>query len=60
MKGDRARAAHPALASWMKSTRLNPLGSLSSYLADPRVMEARERIKRCAALATSNLEKLCQ
>ena len=58
MKGDRARAAHPALANWMKTTRLNPLCGLSSYLGDARVIEARERIKRFAAVATTNLEKL--
>ena len=58
MKGDRARAAYPALASWMKTTRLNPLCGLSAYLDDARVIEARERIKRFAAAATTNLEKL--
>ena len=56
--GAGARAAHPALATWMKTTRLNPLCGLSSYLDDARVIEARERIKRFAAVATTNLEKL--
>jgi len=58
MKGDRARAAHPALARWMKTTRLNPLSGLASYADDARVIEARERIKRFAAMATTNLENL--
>jgi len=58
MKGDRARAAHPALATWMKTTRLNPLCALPSYLDDARVIDARDRIKRFAAAATVNLEKL--
>ena len=58
IKGDRARAAHPALATWMKTTRLNPLCGLSAHVGDARVIEARDRIKRYAAAATANLEKL--
>jgi hypothetical protein len=58
MKGDRARAAHPALASWMKTTRLNPVSGLAAYADDPRVVESRDRIKRTAASAVANLAKL--
>jgi hypothetical protein len=56
--GDRARSRHAPLATWMKTTRLNPASGISSYLSDARVVEARERIKRCAGAAASNLQKL--
>jgi hypothetical protein len=58
MVGDRARAAHPAIASWSKATRLNPVNGISSYRSDPRVIEARERIKRFGLPAAMNLQKL--
>jgi hypothetical protein len=41
-----ARAAHPALTAWMKSTRLNPLSGLALHADNPIVIEARERIER--------------
>jgi hypothetical protein len=56
--GDRTRAAHPALASWTKSSRLNPLSGIASYQDDPRVIDARQSIKRFAAVAAANLQKL--
>jgi hypothetical protein len=56
--GDRARASHPALARWSKSTRLNPVSGLAAHASDPRVVEARERIKRNGAAAVAGLEKL--
>lgn len=55
---ERARAAHPALAAWAKQTRLNPLGGIGLHRDDPKVVEARERIKRCGAAAAGNLVKL--
>lgn len=55
LSGDAARAAHPALASWAKSTRLNPLGGLGAHRDDPRVVDARERIKRHAPQAVAKL-----
>lgn len=55
LSGDAARAAHPALASWAKSTRLNPLGALGAHRDDPRVVDARERIKRHAPQAAAKL-----
>jgi hypothetical protein len=58
MVGDRARAAHPAIASWSKATRLNPVNGVASYRSDPRVVEARERIKRFGLPAAMNLQKL--
>jgi len=58
LKGDRARMAHPALGNWMKTTRLNPMSGLGAHLDDPRVGEARERIKKFAMAAVGNLEKL--
>ncbi len=54
----RSRDRSPALAKWAMETRLNPLGALALYHDDPLVINARERIKRCASAATSNLAKL--
>jgi hypothetical protein len=58
LANERARAAYPALASWAKDTRLNPLGGIGQHRDDPRVIEARERIKRFGAAGASNLVKL--
>jgi hypothetical protein len=58
LTGDRARAAHPALTSWIKTTRLNPVSRIASHRDDPRVIDARERIKRFGADAAANLRKL--
>lgn len=55
---ERARAAYPALASWAKTSRLNPTSGLSAHRDDPVVVEARERIKRFGAAAAANLAKL--
>lgn len=52
-----ARAAYPALASWAKDTRLNPLGGIGRYRDVPSVVEGRERIKRFGAAAAGNLVK---
>ncbi len=54
----RARDGYPALAGWTMATRLNPLGALALHRDDPLVIDARERIKRCASAATYNLAKL--
>jgi hypothetical protein len=56
--GDRARASHPALARWSKSTRLNPVSGLAAHASDPRVVEARDRIKQHGASAVAGLQKL--
>ena len=58
LANERARAAYPALASWAKDTRLNPLSGIELYSHDPNVIDARERIKRFGAAAASNLVKL--
>ena len=58
LANERARAAHPALASWAKDTRLNPLCGIALYRDAPTVIDARERIKRFGAAAASNLVKL--
>jgi hypothetical protein len=60
MIGDRARGAHPALGAWIKGCRLNPVGGMSAYRDDPRVVEARERIKKFGMAAASNLYKLSE
>ena len=58
LTADRVRAAHPRLTAWAKATRLNPLSRIASYGDDARVIEARERIKRHAPAAVTNLPKL--
>lgn len=56
--GNRLRAAHPAIASWTQTTRLNPVSGIAAHRGDPRVIEAGERIKRFAGAAVANLQKL--
>jgi hypothetical protein len=58
LANERARAAYPALATWARDTRLNPLGGIARHRDAPVVTEARERIKRFGATAASNLAKL--
>jgi hypothetical protein len=58
MVGNRLRAAHPAIASWTQTSRLNPVSGVAGYRNDPRVVEASERIKRSGAAAVANLQKL--
>jgi hypothetical protein len=58
MAADRARAAHPQLAQWVKTTRLNPASGFPAYRDDPGMTETRERIKRFAFPAALNLQKL--
>ncbi len=56
--GGRVRDAHPAIAAFNKVSRLNPLSGLAAHKDDPRVIDARERIKRFGAAAAANLQKL--
>ena len=58
LANEQARAAYPALASWAKTTRLNPLGEIQLYPDAPNVIAARERIKRFGAAAASHPVKL--
>jgi hypothetical protein len=58
MAADRARAGHPQLAQWIRTTRLNPAGGVSAYREDPAMNESRESIKRWAPPAMLNLRKL--
>jgi hypothetical protein len=58
--GNRLRDAYPALAAWSKASRLNPLSGLDEHRDDPRVQDARERIKRCGAAAAANLQRLAR
>ena len=60
LANNRALAAHPALASWAKDTRLNPLGGIALYRDASKVIDARERIERFGAAAASNLVKLLE
>lgn len=56
--GDRMRAANPTLASFAKTSRLNPVSGVAAHRDDPRVIDARERIKRHGAAAVANLQRL--
>ena len=58
LANEQARVAHPALASWAKGSRLNPLGQIALHRDSPTVIDGRERIKRFGAAAASNLVKL--
>ena len=58
LRGQLTREGSPALASWTRATRLNPLGGLGLYRDDPLVVDARGRIKRCGFNAATNLTKL--
>ena len=58
LANERARTAYQALATWAKASRLNPLSEIGLYRDDPNVIDARERIRRFGAAATSNLVKL--
>ena len=53
-----ARAEHPALATWARDTRLNPLGHIGQYREHPLVVATRERIKEFGAAAAANLARL--
>lgn len=53
-----ARRAHPALSSWVKTTRLNPANAVAPYRDDPRVIEARERIRSAGLSAAENLQAI--
>ena len=55
LANERARAAYPAVANWANATRLSPLSGIAQYRDVPTVIDARERIKRFAAAAASNL-----
>ena len=58
LAGERARRAHPVLGEWISTTRLNPFNATSGDLGDPPVVEARAKIRRCAAHAVDNLQRL--
>lgn len=58
LANERARATYPALASWARDTRLNPLGGIALHRDAPSVMDARECIKRFGVAAANNLVKL--
>ena len=58
LANNRARAAHPAVASWAKTTRLNPFSGIALCRDDLGVRETHERIARFAAEAATNIVKL--
>ena len=58
MMGEQSRSRHPALAQWIKTTRLNPVSGLASHREHPDVKATRERIKRFGFPAAMNMQKL--
>jgi hypothetical protein len=58
LANEQARAAYPALASWVKGTRLHPLSGIARHGDAPSVIDARERIKRFGGAAAANLARL--
>lgn len=58
MASERARGAYPALASWVRESRLNPLGRLGEYSNHPTVVETRGILKRVAPAAIENMSGL--
>jgi hypothetical protein len=58
LASERARAAHPALATWARDSRLNPLGRLGEYSNHPTVVETRGLLKKVGATAMENVAKL--
>ena len=58
MASSTAIAAHPALAVWNKTSRLNPMSGLAAHRDDPRVIASRERVKQNGFAAAMNLQKL--
>jgi hypothetical protein len=60
MSSSMALGSHPKVASWTKSTRLNPMSGIGPYREDPRVVASRERVKRFGLAAAMNLQKLIE
>ena len=58
LAGERARAAHPGLASWARGSRLTALAKLVEYSNDPTVSETRNQIKQVGASAMQNVARL--
>ncbi len=58
MIGERLRGAHPKVGAFTKASRLNPSSGFAAYRDDPRVVAARDVIKRFGADAAANLMKL--
>jgi hypothetical protein len=58
LANERAVGAYPALASWARNTRLNPLAGMGPHRDAPGMAESRERIKRFGAAAAGNLVTL--
>ena len=52
------RGAYPAMASWARESRLNPLGRLGEYSNHPTVVETRGLLKRVAPAAVENMSRL--
>lgn len=55
---ERRRAHYPALDAWARNTRLNPISQVHNYADDPRMVEARGRIKVAAPNFAANVTRL--
>lgn len=53
-----ATPGHDKLASFTKTSRLNPASGMAAYKADPRVVASRDRIRRFGMQAAMNIGKL--
>jgi hypothetical protein len=58
MTSDRARVDHASLAAWTRSTRLNPTSGIASYRDDAGVIAIRDRVRKTAAAAGTNLQRM--
>lgn len=58
LANQQGRTAHPAIATWAKDSRLNPLGGIGRHGDAPGAGESRERIRQFGPAAAANLAKL--
>lgn len=58
MASERARGAYPALATWARESRLNPMVRLGEYSKHPAVVETRDLLKRVARVGVENMSRL--
>ena len=55
---ERTRSAHPALATWARESRLNPLARLGEHSNHPTVVATRGLLERVGPAAVANMSKL--
>jgi hypothetical protein len=60
LASERARAAYPALATWARDSRLNPLARLGECNNHPTVVKTRGLLKNVGAAAMENMARLAE